>query len=162
MMKAITTSLLTAVLFVSAPAQEDTPSLDAKPDTATVYIYKTWHTWTLWRAAFAVYLDNKMIARLDRGIYCVAHIEPGVHQLSTKDKRAGGVEINFEVGKTYYIRMTTDSGAQVTHPRLDIPSPEEALFDLGQMSPITQKDIKDKNIVSVPKRYGKRLKVRPD
>jgi hypothetical protein len=145
--------LLFTLLSISINAQ--TPSPDDVPGTATVYIYKTWHAATLWRAAFAVYLDDKMIVRLDRGIYCVVHISPGTHQLSTKDKKSGGLEINFEAGKIYYVRMQTDTGAQVTHPRLSIPTPEESTFDLKQMKPIATGDIKDKTVASVPVRFGK-------
>jgi hypothetical protein len=145
--------LLFTFLFISINAQ--TSSRDDVPGTATVYIYKTWHAATLWRAAFAVYLDDKMIVRLDRGIYCVAHIDPGTHQLSTKDKKSGGLEINFEAGKIYYVRMQTDTGAQVTHPRLSIPTSEESTFDLKQMKPIAAGDIKDKTVASIPVRFGK-------
>ena len=154
--------LLIAVLLFSFWTPQNPPSDQASPDdhpgTATVYIYKTWHAATLWRAAFAVYLDDKMIVRLDRGIYCVAHISPGTHQLSTKDKKSGGLEINFEAGKTYYVRMSTDTGAQVTHPRLSIPTPEESTFDLKQMKPVASGDIKDKTVVTIPERFGKRDK----
>jgi hypothetical protein len=153
-------ALLVAVLLFSFWTPRNPPNHQASPDdrpgTATVYIYKTWHAATLWRAAFAVYLDDKMIVRLDRGIYCVAHISPGTHQLSTKDKKSGGLEINFEAGKTYYVRMQTDTGAQVTHPRLSIPTPEESAFDLKQMKPIAAGDIKDKSVGSIPERFGKK------
>jgi hypothetical protein len=156
-MKAIMVGVL---LFTLMP--QDSPSAQASPDdqpgTATVYIYKTWHAATLWRAAFAVYLDDKMIVRLDRGIYCVVHVTPGTHQLRTKDKKSGGLEINFEAGKIYYVRMQTDTGAQVTHPRLSIPSPEESNFDLKQMQPVASGDIKDKNVVSIPERFGKKAR----
>ena len=146
--------LLSTFLSISINAQ--TLSRDDVPGTATVYIYKTWHAATLWRAAFAVYLDDKMIVRLDRGIYCVVHIDPGTHQLSTKDKKSGGLEINVEAGKIYYVRMQTDTGAQVTHPRLSIPTPEESAFDLKQMKPIAAGDIKDKSVASIPDRFGKK------
>ncbi len=121
-----------------------------KPPTATVYIYKSWHVATLWRAAFAVYFDDKMIARLDRGIYLVAQIPPGKHSFSTKDKKSGGVELDVKAGETYILRLDTDSGAQVTHPRLSIPAPEQARFDLKQMKPIEKKDIKDASVVLFP------------
>lgn len=146
--------LLFTFLSISIHAQTTSP--DDVPGTATVYIYKTWHAATLWRAAFAVYLDNKMIVRLDRGIYCVVHIDPGTHQLSTKDKKSGGLEINFEAGKIYYVRMQTDTGTQVTHPRLSLPTPEESAFDLKQMKPIAAGDIKDKSVASIPDRFGKK------
>src|SRR5205807_1068303 len=48
------------VLFSFDFNQCATPSRDDVSGTATVYIYKTWHAATLWRAAFAVYLDDRM------------------------------------------------------------------------------------------------------
>lgn len=154
-MRALLVSVLIFTLWSQeSPSPKSSP--DDQPGTATVYIYKTWHAATLWRAAFAVYLDDKMVVRLDRGIYCVAHVTPGTHQLRTKDKKSGGLEINFEAGKTYYVRMQTDTGAQVTHPRLSIPSPEESTFDLKQMQPVASGDIKDRNVVSIPDRFSKK------
>ena len=108
----------------------------------TVYIYKTWHVATLWRAAFAIFLDDKMIARLDRGIYLVAEIELGKHSFSTKNKKSGGVELEIEAGKVYVLRLDTDSGMQVTPPHRSLAPPEQAKFDLKQMKPIEKKDIK--------------------
>ena len=108
----------------------------------TVYIYKTWHVATLWRAAFAIFLDDKMIARLDRGVYLVAEIDPGKHSFSTKSKKSGGVELDIEAGKVYVLRLETDSGMQVTNPHLSVPPIEQIKFDLKQMKPIEKKDIK--------------------
>jgi hypothetical protein len=138
-------TLTLAFLSFPAFAQETTSSTKA-----TVYIYKTWHAATLWRAAFAVYLDDKMIARLDRGIYLVAQVSPGKHSFSTKDKKSGGVELDIKAGETYILRLETDSGGQVTHPRLNIPAPEQTRFDLKQMKPIEKKDIKDASVVLFP------------
>lgn len=130
---------LCILLLLTCPAIGQTSTSKTK---GTVYIYKSWHAATLWRAAFAVFLDDKMIARLDRGIYMVAEIEPGKHSFSTKDKKSGGVELDIEAGKVYVLRLDTDSGGQVTHPRLSIPPVEQYKFDLKQMKAIEKKDIK--------------------
>lgn len=127
------------LLFFSLPVFAQEPANKTK---GTVYIYKTWHAGTLWRAAFAVYLDDKMIARLDRGIYLVAEISPGKHSFSTKNKKSGGVELDVKAGEVYVLRLATDSGAQVTHPSLSLPAPEQYKFDLKQMKPIEKSDIK--------------------
>ena len=138
---------LTMLLFLSVPLNAQQTDDKGK---ATVYIYKTWHAATLWRAAFAIYLDDKMIARLDRGIYFVAQIPIGKHSFSTKNKKSGGVELDIKAGETYILRLDTDTGAQVTHPRLSIPAPEQSQFDLKQMKPIEKKDIKDASVVLFP------------
>jgi hypothetical protein len=142
-MKLILTLFLTLFIACSTATAQT-------PDRATVYIYKTWHTATLWRAAFAVYLDDKMIARLDRGIYLVASLPAGKHDFSTKNKKAGGITLDLKAGETYYLRLDTDSGTQVTNPRLSLVPLEQSRFDLKQMKPIDKKDIKDASIVLYP------------
>ena len=135
----MTLKITLVLLFFLLPvfAQESTNKIKG-----TIYIYKTWHAGTLWRAAFAVYLDDKMIARLDRGIYLVAEVAPGKHSFSTKNKKSGGVELDIKAGEVYVLRLSTDSGAQVTHPSLSLPAPEQYKFDLKQMKPIEKGDIK--------------------
>lgn len=142
-MKKLLTILILCLLCLPALAQD-------RPQTATVYIYKTWHVNTLWRAAFAVYIDEKMSARLDRGIFLEARLPAGKHSFHSKDKKSGGVELNLEAGKVYYLRLQTDSGTQVTHARINIPSKEESDYDIKQMKPIEKKDIKDPSTVFIP------------
>jgi len=52
--------------------------------------------------------------------------------------------------------MQTDTGNQVTHPRLSVPTPEESTFDLKQMKPVAAGDIKNKSVVTIPQRFGKK------
>jgi hypothetical protein len=122
----------------------------AAGDKATVVIYKGHHVATLWRAAFAVYVNDRMIVRLDRGRYCVAKLAPGTYLFRTKHKNQGAVELDARAGQTYYLRMDTDSGVQVTNARLRIETPEQARGDLRMMKPIEQGDIKDRSVVLWP------------
>ena len=98
-------------------------------------------------AAFAVYMNEKMIARLDRGIYLIAKLPPGHYEFRTKNRKAGGLELDVKHGETYYLRMDTESGAQVTNPRLSLVPREQSSFDLKQMTPIEPKGVKDKSVV---------------
>jgi hypothetical protein len=143
-MKKLLTILILCLLCLPAFAQ--TPH----DDKATVYIYKTWHVNTLGRAAFDVFIDDKVVAKLDRGIFLEAKLAPGKHSFFTKNKRSGGVVVDTEAGKVYYLRLQTDSGVGVDNPRINIPSKEESEFDMKQMKPIEKKDIKDPLTVFIP------------
>lgn len=122
---------------------------DAAPDTATVYIYKAPHARTLWRAAFPVYADEKQIATLDGGRYFIARFPPGVHTFRSKNKKQGGVEIELKAGEVYYLRMETDEGVSVGKARITTVPKEQGGYDIKQMRPIKDKDIKDRGIVDV-------------
>ena len=124
-----------------------TPQIPTPEGKATVFIVAGWHGSTLWRAAFAIFCNDKMIARLDRAIYLKAQLAPGKYSFSTKNKKAGGVELDVKAGEVYYLKLQTDQGFQVTNPALSILPKEQGAFDLKQAKPIEPKDIKDCAIV---------------
>lgn len=116
-------------------------------DRATFWIYKGWHSNTIWRATFGVWINEKEVARLDRGIYMIAKLAPGKYDFRTKNKKAGGVTLDVKAGETHYIRMDTDTSLMVIHPRLSIVAPEQARFDLKEMKPIEKRDVRDTSII---------------
>jgi hypothetical protein len=113
---------------------------------ATVYVWKTWHPTTLRRVTFDVYLDAKPIAKLDRNRYFVALVTPGRHVFSTKI--AGAVELDFQAGHSYYLRMDTTTGLTVGHPVLTHVSEDEGRAAIRQAQPINPKDVIDHSVVS--------------
>lgn len=122
---------------------------DAPPELVTVYIYKAPHARTLWRAAFPVYADEKQIATLDGGRYFVARFPPGLHTFRSKNKKQGGVEIELKAGEVYYLRMETEEGVSVGKARITLVQKEQGGYDVKQMKPIKDKDIKDRTVVDV-------------
>jgi hypothetical protein len=124
---------------------------DAAPaDKATVYVYSYRHVRTLGRVAPPVYLDGKVLAKLDGARFFVARLEPGTHSLHLKDKKRGGIELDFKAGETYYVRMDMREGTTVGPAGLTLVPKENAEFDLKQMKPADKGDIKDKERVSTP------------
>jgi hypothetical protein len=122
---------------------------DAAPaDKATVYVYSYRHVRTLGRVAPPVYLDGKVLAKLDGARFFVVRLEPGTHSLHLKDKKRGGIELDFKAGETYYVRMDMREGTTVGPAGLTLVPKENAEFDLKQMKPADKGDIKDKERVS--------------
>jgi hypothetical protein len=126
------------------PRRQDT----AHADKATVYVYSYRHVRTLGRVAPPVYLDGKVLAKLDGARFFVVRLEPGTHSFHLKDKKRGGIELDFKAGETYYVRMDMREGTTVGPAGLTLVPKENAEFDLKQMKPADKGDIKDKERVS--------------
>jgi hypothetical protein len=126
------------------PRRQDVPSTDK----ATIYVYSYRHIRTLGRVAPPVYLDGKVLAKLDGARFFIVRVEPGTHSLHLKDKKRGGIKMDFKAGETYYIRMEMREGATVGPAGLVLVPKENAEFDLKQMKPADKGDIKDKDKVS--------------
>lgn len=146
-MKRITLAIFIFFIFsVSAAGQEAAPSVT--PDgKATVYVYTYKHIKTLTRVDPPVYLNGKVIAKLDGARYFIAKLSPGVHTFHLKDKKRGGIEMDFKADETYYLRMVKSEGTIVHAAGLVLVPKENANFDLKQMRPINLNDIKDRSIV---------------
>lgn len=115
---------------------------------ATVYVYSYRHVRTLGRVAPPVYLDGKVMAKLDGARFFVVRLDPGMHSFHLKDKKRGGIEFDFKAGETYYVRMDMREGTTVGPAGLTLVPKENAEFDLKQMRPADKGDIKDKERVS--------------
>lgn len=132
--------VLTAVLLLC-------PSILHAQEKAVVYVWKTWHPSTLGRAAFDVFLDEKPIAKLDRGRYFVALLAPGKHAFRTKTREAGAIELDFRPGQGYYLRMDTTTGLLIGRPVLTHVAEEEGRAAIKQAKSIKADDIRDRSIV---------------
>ena|SRR2546422_4662840 len=137
--------LLCLTLFNSATSQEPT-----KPtDVATIYVYSTKHIKAaLGRVTASVLMDGKLIAKLDSKRYFVIQVPPGRHTFSGTTKSLGGVDLNFEAGKTYYLKMGWEYDTKIgpASSGITVSPPESALFDLKQMKPIESRDIRDPRV----------------
>ena len=117
-------------------AQDAAPGAGFTEEPATVYIYRTRQAKTPGRAAPAVFVDGKMLARLDGGRYLVADLDEGTHTFGTTKKKAGSVEVNVMGGNTYYISLTDDSGVSVGTPRIKVVAEEEGASAVKQLKPV--------------------------
>lgn len=124
------------------------PAPNYQEEKATVYVYSLQHVKTLWRAAFDVYIDEKKVAKLDGERVFVVRLVPGRHVFRSKDKKRGGLDMEFEAGKTYHVRMDMREGATVGPAGFSLVPIENATYELKRMKPIKKGDIKDPDIVS--------------
>lgn len=139
--------LLTLLVYAHGSGRPN--SQDATTaDKATVYVYSYRHVRTLGRVAPPVYLDGKVLAKLDGARFFVVRLEPGTHSFHLKDKKRGGIELDFKSGEMYYVRMDMREGMTVGPAGLTLVPKENAEFDPKQMKPADKDDIKDKERVS--------------
>lgn len=119
--------ILIAVLVccVSLVAQEQNPvsnsggqpAGDKGSGTGTAKVYFMRSTGFSGSAqGFTVFIDDKIVCKLNNRRYSQHDIAPGTHQFSVqyagksaKDK-AERIEINVEAGKTYYIQLISQTG----------------------------------------------------
>ena len=135
-------ALILLCLQIAAIAQDS-----SKSNSSIVYVYSYRHVKTLGRVAPTVFVDGKALAKLDGTRFFIVRLESGSHAFHLKDKKRGGIEMEFRPGETYYIRMDMREGATVGASGLVLMSRENAEFDLRQMKPVDDGDIKDKQRV---------------
>ena len=116
--------------------------------SAVIYVYSYRHVKTLGRVAPIVYVDGKPLAKLDSTRFFIVRLEPSSHAFHLKDKKRGGIEMDFHAGGVYYIRMDMREGSTVGASGLVLMSRENGEFDLRQMKPIDESDIKDRERVT--------------
>lgn len=131
------------LLTISAFSQTE-PKPEGK---AIVYVYSLGTTTTVIQVRKPMFLDDKEIADIRPERYYIVLIEPGKHILRFKSRKQGGVEMNFEAGKTYYLRVNWESDLSIKPAGLNVIQPEAATYDISQIKPIDEKNIKDKSIV---------------
>ncbi|SRR6266496_5559754 len=140
--------ILVLTLTLSGFSVDSNGQPQQRSNTATVYVYSYRHVKTLGRVAPSVYVDGKILAKLDGTRFFIVHIEAGTHAFHLKDKKRGGIEMDFRAGEIYYIRMDMREGATVGAAGLILMSRENGEFDLRQMKPIDKDDIKDRERVT--------------
>jgi hypothetical protein len=114
---------------------------------AIVYFYSLATSTTLGQVRKPVFLDDKEIADVRPEHYFIVLLEPGKHNFRLKNKKFGGIEMEFEVGKTYYLKMGWESGYVLKPSGFFKVEPESGAFDIKQLKPVDDKNIKDKDIV---------------
>ena len=67
-------------------------------------------------AAFTVFIDHKLVGRLNNKKFSKYNIQPGEHTFSTQfsgkksSEKAEKIEVKTEAGKTYYIQVSFKHG----------------------------------------------------
>jgi hypothetical protein len=114
---------------------------------AIVYVYSYAAGTTLGTVKKPIFLDDKEIAEIRPAKFFIAQIEAGKHTFRLKNKKFGGIEMNFEPGETYYIRMNWQSDGKLMPAGLALIGKESGAYDIKQLKPVDKKNIKDSSIV---------------
>lgn len=144
-------AIILLLVFGIAVSQEPSSKAD---EAAVVYVYATKQVRSILGSGptASILLDDKLIAKLGSKRYFVIRLPPGHHTFSGSTKGKGGVDINFEAGKTYYLKTGWEYDTRIGPASSGIvPSPpESALFDLKQCKPIETRDIRDPRVKADP------------
>lgn len=112
---------------------------------AIVYVYSNKTTTTFGMVKKPVFMDDMELADVRPAHYFIVLVDPGKHSFHLKKKKFGGVEMDFEAGKTYYLRLEWRNHTMIGN--FGIVAPENAAFDLKQMKPVDQNNIKNTKLV---------------
>lgn len=143
--------LLILLAFASIlPAYAQTESTDKTGDKlsgkAVVYFYSLKTIKTLGQVKKPIFLDDSEIADIRPERFFIVLLEPGKHNFRLKDKKFGGIEMEFEAGKTYYIKMGWQADAMLKPSGISLSPLESGAFDIKQLKPVDRKNIKNKTI----------------
>ena len=143
------TSILALLLCGTFQTFAQQTEVENLKDKATVYIYSLATHSTLGRIKPSVFVDAVEIAQIRPNRFFVVYLESGNHEIHfKKSKKRGGIEMDFKAGETYYLRVNWKAEGTVRAEGFDIVQLESARYDLKQLKPIDDDNIKDKNRVS--------------
>ena len=95
-----------------------------------------------------IFLDDTEIADIRPEHYFIVLAEPGKHTFHLKNKKFGGIERDFEASKTYYMRIDwRNNGLAVVPQGFAIVADENGAYDVKQLKPVDEGNIKDKTRV---------------
>lgn len=145
-MKYLLSLVFIFVFAFTAFAQTENTTKATTKNKAVVYVYAPSATTTLVRVSKPVFLDDKEIADVRPEKYFIALVDPGKHSFRMKNKKYGGIVMDFEAGKTYYIRVNWSTGNIVRPTSMSKIETESGEFDIKQLSPVKAENIKEKSI----------------
>lgn len=119
---------------------------DRSQNKAVVYFYSLKTIKTLGQVKKPVFLDDVEIAEVRPERYFVVVLAPGKHNFRLRDRKFGGIEMDFEAGKTYYLKMGWQADSMLKPSGISRVEPESGAFDIKQLKPVDAKNIKDKSV----------------
>ena len=137
-------ALILLSAFACFAQSADQTSLSGK---AVVYFYSLSTSTTLGQIRKPVFLDDLELADIRPERYFIVLVEPGKHSFHLKKKKFGGIEMNFETGKTYYLRIDWRTGGIVAPAGITLVEAESGGYDIRQLRPVDEKNIENKEIV---------------
>ncbi len=139
------TIALTLVAFFACTSE--TRSQVANEGKAIVYFYSLAASTTMGRVKKPVFLDDKEIAEIRPEHFFIVLVEPGSHVFRLKNKKFGGVEMDFQAGKIYYLRMGWATNGVLKPTGITLVAAESGAYDVKQLEPVGKENIKDTKIV---------------
>lgn len=121
----------------------------SNPDKAIIYIYGKDAPMTIGRVRASVFSNGKEIAKTAPEQYFIVTADAGKRTFYfEKSRKSGGIELDLESGKVYYLRVGWKTSFLIRADTIDLVPQENGAFELKSSKPISSKDIKDKNLVS--------------
>lgn len=116
-------------------------------DKAIVYIYAPKAPPTLGRIKKPVFFNGKKIADIQPARYFIALVSPDLHGFTGISKNYGGVRMEFEAGKTYYLQFKWFWEGTVYAGGITPVESGIGAAAVKELRVIDEKNIKDKQIV---------------
>jgi hypothetical protein len=122
------------------------PTAESKPK-ATVYVYR--------QGVFfgcglrpSIWCDEVRLARISCGKYFIAEVDPGLHTFRSDDETSR-VSLEFEAGKTYFLRADIEPDAERPRGRRVLYKMNDTQGSLAVQSllPLARKSIQDHTMV---------------
>jgi uncharacterized protein DUF2846 len=121
------------------------------PESATLHFYR-YKQMVGMAIRPSIYCDGQPLARMQNGRFIEFKVAPGHHSCYANDKQAG-TEFDAKAGQDYYFRVELATGFLKGHGRLIVMTPEQAQYDLKQLTPgdedkVVRKDLQAGNDVA--------------
>lgn len=141
-------SFILALLSFGQSSSQTAATLQTQQkEKAVVYIYAPKAPPTLGRIRKPVFLNGRNIAAIQPARYFIALVSPGLHNFTGIGKDYGGVRMEFEAGKTYYLRFNWVWGGTVEAGGIVPVESDVGAAAVKELRLIDEKNIKDKEIV---------------
>lgn len=138
---------LTFIFALTVSSQSKTTASISTGGKAIVYFYSLKTIKTLGQVKKPVFVDDAEIASIRPERFFIVLLEPGTHNFHLKDKKFGGIEMDFVAGEIYYIRMDWQADAKLKPSGISLIPKESGAFDIKQLKPVDAKNIKNKEFV---------------
>jgi hypothetical protein len=134
---------LTILLFAFALL-----SMLPQDDKATVYFYRLEEVGKLDSRKVEVKLEGKGLLSMPEENFIAFKLPTGKHGLKMRQKQSE-ILLTVEAGKTYYVRVSQKTAGFGMDQNLTLMQPEQAIYQMRDMKPLEDKNIKDKSLEAV-------------
>jgi len=120
-------------------------------DQATVYIYRVEEASKLDSRKVKVKLNDKPLLEMPEDSFIALRLPSGEYGLRLRQKQSETL-LKVEAGKTYYVRVSQVPAGFGFNQSIHLMPPEQATFQMREMRPLEDKNIKNKTVEVVKDR----------